>query len=219
MFGCHFNKLFCMNSKTIKERILEVFRKNNLNVNRASKVLGIPQRTLNRQINEDGRVGMELLYAIIDNFPEISIAWLLTGEGEMFRDDSDVCCKIPYFDDLPLSAGVRDMYDNFSEIPTCHIVIPGQKADFYFPVKGESMEPELYEGDIVGVVRVSDLNKISPEHLYMVLTGESRMVKHCSTDPEDTGILWCISPNYPTFSINKSDISAIFRVVSRIQKF
>ena len=52
----------------LKGRVSEIFKFKGINVNRASKMLGIPQRTLNRQVNEDGNVGMEVVYAIIDNF-------------------------------------------------------------------------------------------------------------------------------------------------------
>ena len=96
---------------TIKERIISLFMSKNMNVNRASKLLGIPQRTLNRQVNEDGKVGMELLYAIMDYFPEISPSWLLLGEGEMLREDLHAMQRVPYFSDMPVSAGLRDAYN------------------------------------------------------------------------------------------------------------
>ena len=212
--------IFCMNYKAVKERVLEVLRVNGLNVNRASKVLGIPQRTLNRQINEDGKVGMDLLYAIMDNFPAVSSVWLLMGKGEMMREDNADYNndRSPYFEDRPLSAGLREMFEHEVETPSCFIAIPGHKADFYFPIRGDSMEPELYEGDIVGVVRVTDFESLSPEHTYMILTNEARFVKHCSTDPNNNEVIWCISPNYPSFTVNKGDVCALYRVVSRIQK-
>ena len=41
--------------RTMKERVLSVFKAKKINVNKASKLLGIPQRTLNRQVNENGK--------------------------------------------------------------------------------------------------------------------------------------------------------------------
>ena len=69
----------------IKARVTALFKSKSLNVNKASKLLGIPQRTLNRQVNEDGNVSMELLYAILDKMPDVSPEWLIMGDGCMYR--------------------------------------------------------------------------------------------------------------------------------------
>ena len=60
---------------SIKERVVAVLKHIGMNVNRASKYLGVPQRTLNRQVNEGGNISMEIVYAILNNVPEISPAW------------------------------------------------------------------------------------------------------------------------------------------------
>ena len=81
------------------------------------------------------------------------------------------------------------------------------------------MEPEVFAGDIVGVVRVEAYDKISPDAIYMIVTNDARMIKHCYIDENNPELLWCVSPNYPSFPINRADICAMFRVVSRIQYF
>ena len=57
--------------KTIKDRVLKVFKAKKINVNRASRMFGIPQRTLNRQVNEEGKVGMELVYSLLNEFTDV----------------------------------------------------------------------------------------------------------------------------------------------------
>ena len=210
-----------MGKDNIKDRVIAVLKAKGLNVNRASKVFGIPQRTMNRQVNEDGKIAMDLMYAILDNFPGISPLWLVLGEGEMFRecDVTQECVSAPFFSDMPVSAGLRDSFDPSMEKANGYISLPSQKANFYFPVSGTSMEPEVFSGDIVGVVRVGHYDKISPEAIYMIVTNENRMIKHCYIDENNPELLWCVSPNYPSFPINRADICAMFRVVSRIQYF
>lgn len=205
--------------KNIKERVVEIFKYKNLNVNKASVVLGVPQRTLNRQVNEDGKITMDLVYAILDSFPEVSPLWILTGEGSLLRDEERQTKddSSPFYSDLPVSAGLRDVVDMAKEKPQGHILLPKNKADFYFPVTGTSMEPEVYEGDIVGVTRVKSYEKISSNYIYMIVTNETRMIKHCYPDDNNKDILWCVSPNYPSFPIKKDDICALYRVVARIQ--
>ena len=210
-----------MKKNNIKDRVIAVLKAKGLNVNKASKLFGMPQRTLNRQVNEDGKIAMELMYSILDNFPEISPLWLIMGEGDMWRDSNiqQEFLAAPFFSDMPVSAGLRDAFDPSSEKASGYISLPSQNANFYFPVSGTSMEPEVFSGDIVGVVRVEQYDKISPESIYMIVTNESRMIKHCYIDENNPELLWCVSPNYPSFPINRADICAMFRVVSRIQYF
>lgn len=205
----------------MKQRIVKVFEYKKLNANSASHVLGIPQRTLNRQVNEDGKVGMELVYSLLSNFPEVSPAWLLLGEGSMlYCHRLDMQCKefSPFYSDLPVTAGQKDVLDSLREVPTGYISMPQWYAQFYFPVSGTSMEPEIHSGDIIGVNRVESLCEIDPEKIYMIVTNESRMIKRCHCDCDNPDVLWCLSPNYPAFKINKRDICAMFHVVNRIER-
>lgn len=204
----------------IRDRVSEVLKYLGLNVNRASKYLGVPQRTLNRQVNEGGNISMEIVNAILNNVPEISPAWLIAGDGPMLL--GDIVPKapgLPFYDDLPLSAGLRDSFDPANEKPSAYISIPTSPADFYFPVSGSSMEPEFNDGDIVGVKRVDCTEGIVHGAVYMVVTNENRMIKRCYHDNNDPNLIWCVSPNYPSFPINKNDVCALFKVVSRIETF
>ncbi|MBE6308373.1 MAG: helix-turn-helix transcriptional regulator [Bacteroidaceae bacterium] len=207
--------------RTIKDRILSVFKFKKINANRASRLLGIPQRTLNRQVNEDGKVGMELVYSLLNTFKDISPAWLLLGHGEMVQDADALAAvegSAPFFSNLPVSAGYKEAFDPAREKPTGFISMPGLSAQFYFPVSGTSMEPEIHSGDIIGVNRVESLRDVDPDKIYMIVTNESRMIKRCHSDENDDSIMWCVSPNYPSFKINKNDICALFHVVNRIER-
>lgn len=204
----------------IKKRVALVLKHKQLNVNRACKVLGIPQRTLNRQVNEDGNISIDLVNAILNNFPEISPSWLVMGYGEMLVAESAPAVNgIPYYNDLPVSAGYRDAFDPARETPSAYISLPVGCADFYFPVSGNSMEPEINDGDIVGVKRVERSEGIEHGVVYMVVTNDARMIKRCYHDNNDPNLIWCVSPNYPSFPIHKNDVCALFRVVSRVETF
>ena len=209
-----------MKDNGIKQRVADVLRFKKINVNRASKILDIPQRTLNRQVNEDGNISMELLYAILDTFTEISPLWLLLGEGDMLLSHTEaVTYQAPYYNDLPVSAGFKDVLDAGREAPSSYISLPGKSADFFFPVSGTSMEPEINDGDIVGVKRVNRSEGIIHGDVYMLVTNDNRMIKRCYHDNNDPNLIWCVSPNYPSFPIHKNDVCALFKVVNRIETF
>ena len=204
----------------IKDRVVAVLKHIGMNVNRASKMLGIPQRTLNRQVNEGGNISMDLVYAILNNVPEISPAWLIAGEGPMLAgEEAPSIDTVPFYEDLPLSAGNRDAFNPAQEKPSAFFSIPTCQADFYFPVSGSSMEPEFNDGDVVGVKRVERSEGIVHGAVYMIVTNENRMIKRCYHDNNDPNLIWCVSPNYPSFPINKNDVCALFKVVNRIETF
>ena len=204
----------------IKDRVVAVLKHIGMNVNRASKMLGIPQRTLNRQVNEGGNISMDLVYAILNNVPEISPAWLIAGEGPMLvGEEAPSIDTVPFYEDLPLSAGNRDAFNPAQEKPSAFFSIPTCQADFYFPVSGSSMEPEFNDGDVVGVKRVDRSEGIVHGAVYMIVTNDNRMIKRCYHDNNDPNLIWCVSPNYPSFPINKNDVCALFKVVNRIETF
>ncbi len=206
---------------TIKTRVLRVLEYKHLNANSASRLLGIPQRTINRQVNESGKIGMELVYSLLSKFPDISPAWLILGEGCMVaakEQGAHSQNSAPFYSDLPVSAGYKDAFDPSHEIPSGYISMPNLYAQFYFPVLGTSMEPEIHSGDIIGVNRVESLRELDSEKIYMIVTNESRMIKRCYSHKDDPELMWCVSPNYPAFTINKKDICAIFHVVNRIER-
>lgn len=209
-----------MNS-TLKERVLQLLEMKGLNANSASRILGIPQRTLNRQVNENGKISMEIVMAILNNFHDVSPRWLVLGEGAVMNATEGMSGSnnsAPFYSDLPVSAGLKECCDPRKEVPSGFISMPQWHADFYFPVSGTSMEPEIFSGDIIGVNRVDSLKEIDPEKIYMIVTNESRMIKRCHFDEHNSELLWCVSPNYPSFTINKKDICAIFHVVNRIER-
>jgi hypothetical protein len=80
-----------MNSNLIKDRIKKIFELKNETINSFSKKCDLNQRTINRHVNEETTVGYDIIYAIASVYPDISMHWLITGDGDMTnqcREDS-----------------------------------------------------------------------------------------------------------------------------------
>lgn len=121
---------------------------------------------------------------------------------------------IPYYGDLLVSAGEGNLAEvAASHTPTGWIDIPGiPKSIGALPVIGCSMEPDIKNGDYITIADIDSWEKVDPDKIYLIITHDERMIKRLCTDGEDDSILWCISPNYPSFKIYKSDIVSIYRV-------
>ena len=122
--------------------------------------------------------------------------------------------SVPFYGNLPVSAGQQDLATMLtSEKPTGWIDLPGMPISVgAFPVIGCSMEPDIRQGDFICIAEVDRWESIDPEKTYMIITDEDRMIKHLSVDENDNDILWCTSPNYTKFKIDKSQIRKVFRV-------
>ena len=67
----------------VTQRIKEYFKEKHLSINAASKLAGMNQTTLNRQLNGTNGLSCECLAAIVAAFDELSAEWLLRGKGSM----------------------------------------------------------------------------------------------------------------------------------------
>jgi plasmid maintenance system antidote protein VapI len=74
----------------VKQRLREVFKQKNVTVNSIYKELNIPQTTLNNQINGETEVSINTVIAIIDLYEDICCEWLLTGKGEMIKNEQNL---------------------------------------------------------------------------------------------------------------------------------
>jgi len=126
---------------------------------------------------------------IIASYPEINVKWLLTGEGEMEKNDNisneSVITKplssfrrtkdkkypnqeIPLYD-FEASAGLKELFDTDAPRKILDTIrIPNlPKCDGAISVTGDSMYPLLKSGDII-LYRETDLQNIFFGEMYLL---------------------------------------------------
>lgn len=145
----------------IKERIL-IF----------ANTLGISKREFYHKIQVsrgtlESKTGIteDVLAKFIATYPEVSIEWLLTGEGNMLNElksniqpnhtfalstDRKVEIQdIPLYD-LSATAGIMAIFNDLSITPEDYLRVPNlPPVDGAIYVRGESMTPLLKSGDII----------------------------------------------------------------------
>lgn len=142
-----------------------------------SDALGSSPSNISKALKGDERVlTNNFLVRFSDTFSDISSDWLLTGEGEMLKADITIDKPMEFrLDELdkalrvaekmgvdlipmytePFRAGnqghsLREEWDEVESV----WAIPDTNATRLAPVRGNSMEPTLHDGDVVAIKRM-----------------------------------------------------------------
>lgn len=206
----------------IKQNILLYLAEKGVTSYEFYKASGVTRGILqqNNGISEDN-IARFLAYA-----PDVNIEWLITGKGDMLRNKEVVTQRkaepaLPVLENshegiplIPLSAmaGAFTGETSVMEYECERYVIPAFKgADFLIPVKGDSMQPTYYPGDLVACQRVplGDLffqwNKT-----YVLDTKQGPLIKRVRRGSDDDHVL-IVSDNaaYEPFELAKSQFYGV----------
>ncbi|MCF7913205.1 MAG: XRE family transcriptional regulator [Candidatus Cloacimonetes bacterium] len=190
----------------IGERLYEALKKLHLSQAGLADKIGISSVVINRYCKDKTTPNAEFLNKLALNY-NISINWLLTGEGSMFYSgDEDVRrLKDGYYYNLPIVAAVScgSPLEIESAEPLDHVLVnqkdlPG-KADEYFAffAQGQSMHPYISHGDVVVVRQDKDWRRAEGHVCVVNVEGEVTL-KKVSTLKDGKEIL--LSPYNTDFS-------------------
>ena len=102
-----------LNEITVKERIRAALNANGANPTNLAKRFGVNQKTLNNQINGDTSLSVSTILLIKEAIPDVSIEWLIIGEGEMLKQkkqpvDADFALQVLNEKDKKIEELIRD---------------------------------------------------------------------------------------------------------------
>lgn len=162
---------------------------------------------------------------ILEALPDVEMAFLDGRRTGLYRKaestgrdiHADMPEGAPFYHNLPASAGQNYAGDYDPSVK--RVVIPGSVAEAFLPVKGNSMDPTLQNGDIVGIKAVTSIESIRPNGIYLILTTDNeRMLKRIrNIDRGEELTLYSDNPDYSPFQVLKSQICGIYRVTSFIR--
>lgn len=214
---------------SITQRIRRMLKHFNVSENSLASRLGISQTTINSAL-KDGKdsVSSKILAGIRENFEEINIDWLLTGEGEMLKTETEAQLPVlsytdgvPYYDEDFL-LGFAEIGSPYSENPDYLIRMPGyEKATLWCNASGHSMEPEISNGDIVALQRVEDFSFLPFGDVYGIITTNGmRTIKRLGRSAHE-GCYRLIPTNkeYDEQEIPVAKIAMVYRVMGAMKPF
>lgn len=179
--------------------------------------------------SKSNTITSDVIEKTITAYPELNLEWLITGNGEMLKSNKTSSLissaqlqnststkpRIPY----TASAGyITNAVEGITEAQCEQIpVIPAfPNYDFTIIIKGDSMEPKYEGGDEVACKRVDGTSFIQWGKVHVLDTAQGIVIKRIY---EDGDKIKCVSynPEYPPFSIDKSEIYSISLVVGLLR--
>ena len=217
-----------MEKEAINNRFIEAVSNVIIN-NKTTKAdiasaLSIEPSKFSEILNKRMNVGVELIVGISDKF-DISLEWLLKGIGTMFesKDKSKIQVS-PSFDTrprIPYDAAAGSLSVALGSVTSADCeqlpVIPNfPRYDFTILARGCSMEPQYLSGDELACLFVTETSFIQWGRTHVLDTSQGIVVKRIF-DNGDSILCKSNNPEFPDFSILKSEIYRIALVVGHVR--
>lgn len=226
------------------ERIKKYIDNKGLSIRAFEASVGFSNGAFASQLKNNRTIGVDRLENILRVYEDLNVEWLLTGRGDMLRNNiavegAEVEYKVihdpkyteavrdqqvVYLYDIEATAGLRAIMDNKNQNIIDTIRIPNlPKCDGAIHVVGDSMYPILKSGDIVLYKEVTDLANIFWGEMYLLSIAvddeEYITVKYLQRSDEGKDYVRLVSHNqhHSPKDIPTSSITALALVKASIR--
>lgn len=190
------------------------------------KSVGMSNASFSKSLKNNGAIGTDKLENILSIYSDISPEWLLTGQGDMLKEEPSLSVSMnpqegtPYYD-VDFLGGFDLQENSQAMVPALNIVANiCPRAEMWCNITGHSMEPTISHGDIIALHKCS-VEDIQYGEVYAVVLDTFRTVKilRKSSTP---GMLKFVPINKEEFDEQEFSISRIlqvYEVVGSIRRF
>ena len=200
-------------------RLEKVINRANMTVNSFGRHIGLMRSESLYQIKA-GRFGIShnLAQRIVEKFPDISLGWLLSGEGEMLCSDSPTQ-SIPYYDH-----DITSCIHLGSELlkPTSILSLPMiESCDCAFRSFDNAIGEQIMPGSIVFLKKLAP-EAIIPGRFYVIITSNFvilRKLRIAETPTHKEYILESAPNEQGDVRIGEHEISKLYRVVANLKMY
>lgn len=220
----------------MKERLSQIVEYYKLSVREFERIIGVSEGVINKTLQRNTGLKAETIQKIVEKFPQISLNWIVLGQGEMFNNVANYDNTISVAkqtsnpnEGLPLIpieaiAGIPSIDEIGVTFADCKkYVVPefeSKGADYMIRVSGSSMYPKYSNGDILACKYIRDVLFLQWGKIYVIDSSQGALVKRVFQDESNPDNLILVSDNkenYPPFAFPKSDIRSLSIVVGVIR--
>lgn len=175
---------------------------------------------------------------IVNAFPEVSISWLLSGEGSMLKEEKEMEKEEEYellpritedkgrpYYDVDFLGGYGEFADDPASAPVTYMIdYPpyNKEGVFYMNVRGDSMSPEINSGDLVALRPIEawyDFLLLGKVYAIVTLSGQRTIKRLRRGSDSEHYTLEPINPAYESQEIPKTQIERVFEVLGGIRRY
>ncbi len=198
--------------------------------------MGITNRSYLSQLVNAATPSVEIVNKFTEIAPEISVSWLLTGEGEMLNNSEkpDTQANVPTSDyrlvplvNIDSVGGLHstNLIDNSEQyIIKMMPFSEAREGDVAILQTGNSMYPTIPAGSALLIREVADWREyFGYGNIYVLLLRDGRRitkeVRRYDSDPDN--YVWCVSynPDVADEELPKSMIRSVYKVVKYLADF
>jgi len=210
----------------ILDRISEIAAHEGITIGALERNIGASKGVLSRAIDKGTDIQAKWIVQMVENYPQYSAQWLLTGEGSMLKKDEvpgkvsyDPKVGTPYFD-VDFIGGFSEIFNDQTTLPACNVLVPGfEKASVWCNVTGHSMEPKINHGDIIAL-RECSINDIQYGEIYAVVLDTIRTIKILRRGSSSDVLRYVpINQDFDEQEFPISRIIRVFEVLGSIARF
>ncbi len=201
---------------SLRNRLLSYIDHKGLTVQNFEKKVGLSNASVTKMGDGTRRSTLDKISNV---YPDLNINWLMTGEGEMIKDNApklNISSEkaLPFFD-VDVTLGFDNLPNDQTTIPSYYMNIPAfANCDCAVPCYGRSMVPEINDGAIIAIKEIS-LDSILPGEAYLIITADYRTVKYIRT-VRDNPNKWRLVPKnleeFDEMEIDKNKVLKAFLV-------
>lgn len=214
---------------SVSERIRRAASDNGMTLKEFSSAIGISYRTVQNYVAEERNVGAEFLAAASERLG-VSASWLLTGHGPAVLPEKHPYEVSTQSDYTPIprhtveasaSHGASVGDETATEFIALHkdwLSARNLSADrlAVLSIKGDSMEPDLKDGDLILIDRAQAEPRAMDEgHIYVVRFDDDLFVKRVQHLPGNRLMLLSSNPVYHHVTVEPPDLDGV-RIIGRV---
>lgn len=214
----------------IKDIRAELFEDSNV---KFANAVGEKNNTTSNWINPERKIGLDVINKILQAIPNLDANWLLTGEGSMYKDNSNV--EVEHMEgDVPSNFKLLPLMNmdiaggsTNQEVDTAEYVmkyipfVDARDGDIACPVTNNSMSPVYPPGTIVQIRRVEMWREyIEYGQVYVVdLKDGRRLIKQVrKSDSKNMFTLVSFNKEYDENDVSVDMIYSVWLVIAKYEK-
>lgn len=217
------------------DRLHQFIKNEGISVRAFEQSISASDGMIRRAITNRSDIQSKWLAIIADNYPHLSLSWLITGHGSMLISESAPSSGslpninqeyqgAPYYN-VDFIGGFELVDNDQTQNPDYYINYPpyNKEGVIWCNLTGHSMEPEISNGDVIALkAMTSPIEYLPIGEIYAIVTDDYRTVKRINQSNRP-GFIRLI-PSNPSKEFQEQEIPVemirkVYAVLGSIRKF